>query len=980
MVTSEPEILNRAAVTLQESVYLTLDDDPDRPKRLNDLGNALQTRFKRAGELEDLEQAITSLRRAVELTSDEHPDMPMYLNNLGNALQSHFMRTGKIDDLEQAIARKHHAVDLTPDGHINKPAFLNNLGNALEVRFDRLGQLTDLGQAIEIKSRAVELMPDEDPDKPGRLSNLANAIHARFNRLGALGDLEEAVTIQCHAVDLIRDGHPDESSLLNNLGHVLLTRFERVGQFIDLEQAVESMRRASDLTPAEHPNKAAFLNNLGNALGIRFDRLGHPDDLEQAIAIKRQAVELTPDDHSNKAAFLNNLGNALGIRFDRLGHPDDLEQAIAIKRQAVELTPDGHPDKPARLNSLGRAFQTRFERLSDLEDLKQAVAVQRSAVGLTQEGHPARLGRLIALGKALHTRFKRVGELDDLEDAFRSFMLAADQESGPPSKRLEAVKLCADVSKLRVQLGCTTTYQELLSVYSRAFALIPQVAWLGNSITQRRAALPLIGEVVNSAVSVAIQTGDFSRAIEWLEEGRGVIWGQLVRLRSPVDDLRAHHPDLADTVQFLSRSLESLGEDKSNSKTTAHARDRTSTRIKLAQQYNHLLVLIRRLNGFENFLAPKTFVNLVPPRLEDGPIIIIHAYASSCDALVVFGSTQPIVHIPLPEMSHALAEQMHSDFTQSLLQADGHIGELADTDATLSSAAQDHIDLLGAQISIPLRTSTISPIVKVLENLNTADALPHITWCPTGLLAFLPIHAAGIYSEHGTKLSDLAVSSYTPTLSAFPQQHYTPAGGWSSMNALVISHRRDPGLAELPGVITEVDNIRKHIDGQIIHLDDEHATIGAALSAINDDRCQIVHFACRGRQPSETPVESAFILHDGDLTLSRLMSSSVSNAELAFLSADNTAIGDEALPEEAMHLAGGMLVAGFKSVIGTIWSINGQDAALVTDEVYRHLKGGYVQNGTLRPAYALHEAVKVLKEKVGESNFDRWVPYVHFGM
>jgi len=28
----------------------------------------------------------------------------------------------------------------------------------------------------------------------------------------------------------------------------------------------------------------------------------------------------------------------------------------------------------------------------------------------------------------------------------------------------------------------------------------------------------------------------------------------------------------------------------------------------------------------------------------------------------------------------------------------------------------------------------------------------------------------------------------------------------------------------------------------------------------------------------------------------------------------------------------------------------------------------------------LHEAVKYLREQVGEDNFARWVPFVHFGM
>jgi CHAT domain-containing protein len=44
-----------------------------------------------------------------------------------------------------------------------------------------------------------------------------------------------------------------------------------------------------------------------------------------------------------------------------------------------------------------------------------------------------------------------------------------------------------------------------------------------------------------------------------------------------------------------------------------------------------------------------------------------------------------------------------------------------------------------------------------------------------------------------------------------------------------------------------------------------------------------------------------------------------SNLSLAFLSACETAKGDNGTPDEAMHLAGVMLFAGFRSVIGTMW-------------------------------------------------------------
>jgi CHAT domain-containing protein len=55
----------------------------------------------------------------------------------------------------------------------------------------------------------------------------------------------------------------------------------------------------------------------------------------------------------------------------------------------------------------------------------------------------------------------------------------------------------------------------------------------------------------------------------------------------------------------------------------------------------------------------------------------------------------------------------------------------------------------------------------------------------------------------------------------------------------------------------------------------------------------ILHLACHGIQNAENPLDSGFLLRDGILTISRLMEKPLTNAFLAFLSACETAKGDE---------------------------------------------------------------------------------------
>ena len=86
------------------------------------------------------------------------------------------------------------------------------------------------------------------------------------------------------------------------------------------------------------------------------------------------------------------------------------------------------------------------------------------------------------------------------------------------------------------------------------------------------------------------------------------------------------------------------------------------------------------------------------------------------------------------------------------------------------------------------------------------------------------------------------------------------------------------------------------------------------------------------------------------------MKQSFPHTELVFLSACQTAKGDSKLPEEAIHLAAGMLMAGCGSVVGTMWSIRDDDTPIVAEKFYSYLvlKGG--GDGT-KAAYALHHAV-----------------------
>jgi tetratricopeptide (TPR) repeat protein len=648
---------------------LVCNDGSDTTYVLSYLGNLFYERFSRVGNIEDLEQAVLKLTHANELTPDGHPNKPGRLTNFGNVLHKRFQQLGSMDDLEQAIVSHTRAVDLTPDGHPDKPARLNNLGNILHERFQRLGGMDDLEQAVTMLTRATELTPDEHPDKLGRLNNLGNVFHTRFQRFGNMDDLEQAVEVKTRAVTLTPDNHPDKSAFLNNLGNVLHERFQRLGGTDDLEQAMAMLTRAAEFTLDEHPDKPRQLNNLGNVFHARFRRLGNVGDLEQAMTAKTRAVKLTPDNHPDKSMFLNNFGNILHERFEEFGDMHDLEHAVTILIEANELTPATHPDKPERLTNLSNVLFNRYELAKDAESLSYSIDCADEAVKLaSNQYHAQRTALLLNLASKLYARFRSFYvQPADLTRAITTSTKATTQNFGRPSDRLKAAILH---TTLLSHVSNSVSHGALIEAHEKALDLIPQIVWLGNSVQKRYKELidHGLGAFAHRAAADAIAVGEYTRAVEWLDSRRSVVWSQRVNLWTSLDELRLQEPGLASKLEQLSHSLE----DKISTPISAptgnrlhNAKSLLTTNEKsyygLAIEYDRTIELVRSIQGFESFLRPTPFSKLVTA-CATGPVVIINVHDSRCDALVLHHPGD-ILHVPLSRFSYDDAIRLHKQFS-----------------------------------------------------------------------------------------------------------------------------------------------------------------------------------------------------------------------------------------------------------------------------------------------------------------------------
>ena len=1029
----------------QRAVESTPSSHPDLPSWINNLGNSYFCHFEHTGNLQDVHHAISHHQRAVESTPSGHANLPGWLNNLGNSYSGRFKHTGNLEDINHAISFHQRAVESTPPSHANLPIRLNNLGNSYLYRFEQMGDLKDINHAISHHQRAIGSTPSGHSKLSNWFHSLGTSYSLRFQHMGDLQDIDHAIFYHQKTVESTTSGHADLPSYLNHLGNAYLGRFEHTGNLQDIENAISHHQRAVASTPSDHAYLPGHLNNLGNSYLGRFKCTGHLQDINHAISHHQRAVESTPSTaHADISSHLNNVGNSYLRRFEHMGDLKDIDHAISYHQRAIKYAPSGHANLPNWFNSLGNSYLLRFKHMSDLQDIEHAIFHYQKAVDSTSSTHSDILGHLNNLGNSYLYRFEHSGDLQDVDlaishqqramastpsghanlssrcsnlgnsyalrfqsshyphdilQSITSYRLGA-QATGAPSIRLRAAKEASRLSSVHDHDHC-------LEDFALAIGLLSEVAGLEQTIHHRHANLHGHSGLVQSAVATALHHDEANLALEWLEQGRCLVWNQLIQLRTPIDDLRVRSSSLADRFLNVTNTLESYGTRSSSilfSDSTLmediQVQDKTRNHTILAAEYQQLLKEIRALPEFHNFLKLPIATSLLSSVPPDGPVIIFNVDETRCDALALITGINEPLHIPLDNFSSVDAEKLWSKLQSNIKQREVEDVDRAGgprpfpTKPFMALVLKDlwykvvHpvLEALGYSVSSVNYQTYICTELASQSCPNPSDRR-RIWWCPTGPLAFLPLHAAGIYDssyEAGQRVSDFVVSSYTPTINSLNMKFNAASSSSKCPSLLLISQTNTPGLLPIPATRKETHDIKSLTSESgidVLLLEGAEATTDKVKTEMKARNW--VHFACHGIQDVSDPLKSGVHLHDGRLELLEIMRQHASNPDLAFLSACQTSKGDLKLSEEVVHIAAGMLAAGYHGVVGTMWNISDRHGPEFATEFYKYLlteKGSEGLDST-RAAYALDHAVKKVRESLGDGDnaFLTWVPYVHFG-
>jgi hypothetical protein len=449
--------------------------------------------------------------------------------------------------------------------------------------------------------------------------------------------------------------------------------------------------------------------------------------------------------------------------------------------------------------------------------------------------------------------------------------------------------------------------------------------------------------------------------------------------RTDLTDLTELHPDLA--RQFL-RLMDDLDvnplaprietEQRDLDPATA-ARRETDRRHQLARDFDQTLRDIRALPGFERFLLPSRFGNLLPAA-DRGPIVLVNVSDIRSDALVLRHDAVTVV--PLPRLTKQNVKDRFAN-----LFADLKMAKMADIPDEWRRALEESVSNSLAW----LWDSVAGPVLDRLGITNrpeSSEDWQRIWWCPSGLLTVLPLHAAG---HHDTRFDsvpqtvmDRVISSYTPTVGALlhsRRQADNSEQFHSHGQVIVVAMPRTPAATDLPGARDEAALLKDLFGEQATVLEGMHCTHGIVQAAL--PHFPWAHFACHGANELADPSASHLLLYDHQqrpLTAFDIVHLRLRHAELAFLSACSTARTGRR-PDEVIHLASAFHLAGYRHVIATLWPIADRPAIQVATQVYKELAA---DQNLDKSAAALQHAARRLRA-ILPNRPSIWAAHIHHG-
>jgi hypothetical protein len=581
-----------------------------------------------------------------------------------------------------------------------------------------------------------------------------------------------------------------------------------------------------------------------------------------------------------------------------------------------------------------------YARRRDPADIQQAIDVLRAAVP-EPGADPAGEGPLTAvlrvnLGEAVRLSSASGAPAAELRaEAATHLDLVIDAPAATTSVRVRAAITRAALATIDER------WDEAVTGYRAAIDLLPRLTYRAMPLADRVRQLHDTSGLACDAAAAALNAERPELAVQLLEAGRSVLLTQELDLRGDLTELHRALPGQAAELERLRAELDPLTDG--GTPTGEHPAATADRRHWASRRWQELVDTIRAHPDFADFHRVPHYAALAEAAA-DAPVVIVNISRLRSDALVIrTGGALSVV--PLPKNSPDTVTRMISGMAGA--------ADAASADHRLTEALR----WLWETIAEPVLTELGH------RELITDGRWPQVHWLPTGLLAFLPLHAAGSDPSVDAVL-DRVVSSYTTTLRALlrARGRRTPPDRLS--NAIVVTVP--------PEVLSKSED-----EGRLVHqalratrpiLASGPTTRSDVLAALPE--IGWAHFACHATAVAGQPSQSTLDVGDPPLALTDLTRLDI-DAHLAYLSACSTAQGSTRVSDETIHMAAAFHLAGFRHVVGTLWPVGDWSAYQFAKHTYAELA-----EDPYAVAMAVHRATRRLR--AGHGPFS-WASHMHLG-
>ncbi|KAJ3550070.1 hypothetical protein NM208_g165 [Fusarium decemcellulare] len=924
--TLEVADLDEAIPLLRESIINQIS--VHRAMRLGNLGIAIKERYLRVGAEDDFQEACEVLKETVRILPDEHYDTrPMWLEALADlqlaaVVYELYYWTGDYAQLKESVELEVDALAATPEEDPQRLIRLHNAQRRMHDTYCKTGDLGHLEATIQLGRKFLEEAPEDHHYRSAQMNNLSVNMSYKYDVLGKLSDLEEAILLGREAFAVMSEDPQDWQSYVNlgNLAANLMSRYRTTGALMDLEEAISFNRRVLEAVPDDPSLRSFYMHNLASSLRSKYQRSGGLKNLEEAINLSKKTIELTKEGHDNLPLYLDSVAVGLGHRFSKLQRTEDLEEGIRLARQAIAISRDRYAGEVgiSRYNKLATLLEKKFENGGALAEIDEAIEITKMAVSLTSPEDPAQGDFLTTLGGHHIARYNRTMEEDeeqeDITSALRFYREAVNQPSGLTRRRISAaataLQLCFKLEEVAYELGRVAT------------ELIPGLSLRSLETSDRQYLMAeAIGVASHTAAAALIIGKTPLHALSLLELGRGMA-DEFVRLRDELDTKAVFE-------------ISKIEEDHASVLNT-----RGHRRHDAGRAFEALLVDIRQLPGFDNFLGPLTDQEMRSAS-ENGPIAVINVSAIGCHAILV--QVDQVRFVSLDGVSNW-------DIIKRAMTGD-----------------------LGSLQTLEWLWDTITgPVLYALGFAGppSGDKWPHVWWIPTGPLSKFPLHASGRHRKGSSEtVMDRVMSSYSPSIKALihgRRRRFQHSVASTQEEALLVAMQHTPGHSDLPYAAREVAAINDVCDSMSFKAVEPGCSKKDVVARLKG--CKIFHFAGHAYTDIVDPSKSHLCLDDKDdpLTVADLLDMNLHQYSpfLAYLSACGTGrVQDDRFIDESIHLISACQLAGFRHVIGTMWQVKDEYCADIARITYESLRDGGVTDETV--CRALHNATKTLR--------DRWI-------